>query len=528
MARVSDSDGDVGAEFTEGDFTYVITSESEASDTSGTVRIKSYTDSTGSISELTIPSTATDPSTERSYNVTSIGSSAFKSKPIVSVTIPATVTSIENYAFGDCASLEKIEIPNSVASIGRYAFTNCALTSICFGTGITSVDALAFGSSSKWGVSSPTVFSKSDGTCLDLSELDGFRGWTFTGDMKKMVREASYALTFNPDNGSSLRTEDHHEGDKIEKPEDPQKTGYTFRYWGAEGGGEFDFETGTMPAKDMTLTAVWKVNQYTIKFDSDGGSPVNSITQDYGTQVDKPADPTKDGCRFVCWEKDGKEYAFDTMPAENILLKAVWESDAVTVTFVTGAGTEIAEEHRRGEAITLPGEGGEISKTGYSLSGWQISGEGDVYGPGTEYTVMSDVMFTAVWKVNQYTISFDPDGGSPVDPITQDYGTLVEKPADPTRNGYTFVCWMKDGEEYAFGTMPAEDIVLKAVWESLPVPAWDDDDDPYVPVPDSDAGSKNSDAAGSGTSVAAVAIAAGCAAALLVMLAMLGNGRSRN
>jgi len=54
-----------------------------------------------------------------------------------------------------------------------------------------------------------------------------------------------------------------------------------------------------MPATGMTITALWEINQYTITFDTDGGTEVASITQDYNTVITAPADPTKTGYKFA-------------------------------------------------------------------------------------------------------------------------------------------------------------------------------------------------------------------------------------
>ena len=171
-------------------------------------------------------------------------------------------------------------------------------------------------------------------------------------------------------------------GADIEAPAAPVKEGYTFVKWDAT-------IPATMPARDVTVTAVFKINQYTITFVTDGGTAVAPITQDYGTAVTAPAAPTKVGYTFAGWDKAIPE----TIPAENMTI-------------------------------------------------------------------------TAKWTVNQYTITFNTDGGSDVAPITQDYGTAVAAPAAPTKAGYSFAGWYKDGVAYTFTTMPAEDITLTAKWST--------------------------------------------------------------
>ena len=122
---------------------------------------------------------------------------------------------------------------------------------------------------------------------------------------------------------------------------------------------------------------------YTLTFDTNGGSTIAPITQDYGTAITAPADPTKTGYTFAGWTPAIPA----TMPAENMTVKAKW-------------------------------------------------------------------------TVNQYTLTFDTNGGSTIAPITQDYGTAITAPADPTKTGYTFAGWTP----VIPTTMPAENMTIKAQW----------------------------------------------------------------
>jgi uncharacterized repeat protein (TIGR02543 family) len=76
-----------------------------------------------------------------------------------------------------------------------------------------------------------------------------------------------------------------------------------------------------MPAEDVTITAKWTINQYTITFNTDGGSSIAPITVDYGAAIIAPEAPTKEGYTFVGWEPALPA----TMPAGNLELKAKWE-----------------------------------------------------------------------------------------------------------------------------------------------------------------------------------------------------------
>ena len=174
-------------------------------------------------------------------------------------------------------------------------------------------------------------------------------------------------------------------------PTDVTRTGYTFKGW-------YDNENltgspvtaiGGAETGNKEYWAKWEINQYTITFDTNGGSEIAPIIQDYGTEITAPADPTRKGYTFKGWDKEIPK----TMPAENITVKAQWE-------------------------------------------------------------------------INQYTITFDTNGGSEIAPITQDYGTEITVPDNPTRKGYTFKGWDKEIPE----TMPAENITITARWKDTEKP----------------------------------------------------------
>ena len=203
----------------------------------------------------------------------------------------------------------------------------------------------------------------------------------------------------------------------------------------------------TMPAENITVKAQWEINQYTITFDTNGGSEIAPITQDYGTEITAPDNPTRKGYTFKGWDKEIPE----AMPAENIKVKAQWEINQYTITFDTNGGSEIPPiTQNYGTEITAPDN---PTRKGYTFRGW------DKEIPKT--MPAENIKVKAQWEINQYTITFDTNGGSEIAPITQDYGTQISAPDNPTRKGYTFKGWDKEIPE----TMPAENITVKAQWE---------------------------------------------------------------
>ena len=105
------------------------------------------------------------------------------------------------------------------------------------------------------------------------------------------------------------------------RPDAPAATpGYTFGGWNKADGTAWDYASDKV-TDNITLYAKWAANTYTITFDTAGGSEIAPITQDYGTAITAPANPTREGYTFIGWDKAIPE----TMPAENITLKARWK-----------------------------------------------------------------------------------------------------------------------------------------------------------------------------------------------------------
>ena len=190
----------------------------------------------------------------------------------------------------------------------------------------------------------------------------------------------------------------------------------------------------------------------------DGDSEYAKQVLPSGTLATRPDDPTKPGHIFDGWyTSDGAawDYASDKV-TDNITLYAKWAANTYTITFDTAGGSEIAPiTQDYGTVITAPEA---PTREGYTFIGWDK--EIPTTMPAENMTV------TAQWEINQYTITFDTNGGSEIAPITQDYGTAITAPANPTREGYTFIGWDMEIPK----TMPAENITLKARWKDIEKP----------------------------------------------------------
>ena len=153
-------------------------------------------------------------------------------------------------------------------------------------------------------------WNKADGTAWDYASDK------VTGDITLYAKwiANTYTITFDTAGGSEVAPITQDYNTQITAPANPTREGYTFIGWDKE-------IPQTMPAENITITAQWKINQYTIKFDTAGGSEVAPITQDYNTQITAPANPTREGYAFNGWDKEIPQ----TMPAENITITAQWK-----------------------------------------------------------------------------------------------------------------------------------------------------------------------------------------------------------
>ena len=290
-------------------------------------------------------------------------------------------------------------------------------------------------------VSADKFYTLTDGLVLDSAYADEARTGVIAADgstvLEVHIKRNTYTFSVVVD--GVLTKNDYYFGAIVAEPETPSKVGYTFTGWDGT-------VPATMPANNVTVTATWKINQYTITFDTDGGTVIAPITQDYNTAVARPADPTKTGYTFAGWDKTIPE----NMPAENITVKALWTINQYTIIFDTDGGSDVpAITQDYGTDVAAPAD---PTKTGYTFAGW------DKAIPAT--MPAENVTITAKWNVNQYTITFDTDGGNSIAPITQDFGTDVVAPADPTKTGYTFAGW----DTEIPSTMPAGDMTIKAKW----------------------------------------------------------------
>lgn len=158
-----------------------------------------------------------------------------------------------------------------------------------------------------------------------------------------------YTVTFQNEEGEVYQTVVVVEGDKIEKPTNPIKEGHTFLNW-IYNEENWNFEENIV-SENMTLTALFLVNKYTITFDTNGGSDIESITDFYQNPIVKPEDPTKEGYIFMGWDQEIPTL----MPSTDMTIKAIWYRDIMLACVgpLSGAASMYGQMVKRGIELAI-------------------------------------------------------------------------------------------------------------------------------------------------------------------------------
>lgn len=295
-----------------------------------------------------------------------------------------------------------------------------------------------------------------------------------------------YAITYNLNNGNLADGETAQETftrkTSVTLPA-VVRTGYTFSGWtdedskpigtleASDGKTSYGWSAGTY-TENVTLTAQWTGNTYTVTFNANGGTD-DDTTQEftYGTSAALNANTfTRAGYTFTGWatsyDSENATYldkATYTTPASNITLYAVWEANTDTTYKVkhflqpVSLSTTLSdyveqtddEENKTGTTDTTTLATAK-SYTGFTA---QTITQGTIAGDGS--TVIS-----VYYDRNTITFILNLDGGSGTESLIGKYGTRVIAPGNPARTGYTFSSWSPEIPE----TFPAEDVEFTANW----------------------------------------------------------------
>ena len=285
--------------------------------------------------------------------------------------------------------------------------------------------------------------------------------FTVTQDtvVKAIFEEKKCTVTF-VSNNETISTQQVKRNEKATLPQTPTRLGYTFTGWKSNVSG---IDVDDNITSDVVFTAGWTAKNFTVTFNSDGGSAVSNQTVQEGEKATLPENPTKGEMRFGGWYLGEQPYDFNAPVMGDVALTAKWKDKFITVAFDADNGSAITEEQlESGERVAEPTA---PVKEGYIFLGWFVEGALEAYDFSTPVT--NDFVLKAKWKDKYVTVSFDADNGSTIEEERVEDGTAVAKPADPVKPGHTFLGWYTDGalEAYDFSTVVTGSFTLTAKWD---------------------------------------------------------------
>ena len=272
----------------------------------------------------------------------------------------------------------------------------------------------------------------------------------------------TYSVTLHANGGTissgNVTSYNYGEGATLPAADNTTREGYTFAGWYDNEvlTGNPITEISTDETGNRTYWAKWTVNQYTITFDTDGGSEVAPITQDYGSAITAPAAPTREGYTFTGWDKTIPA----TMPAGDMTITAQWTVNQYTITYDLDGGTAEGNPDTytvETDAFTLKNP----TRPGYTFTGW--SGTGLTGEDNLTVTIpkgsTGNRSYTAHWSLNTYSITYDLNGGTASgNPTSYTVESATITLNQPTKTGYTFTGWSGTdltGEDNLTVTIPA-------------------------------------------------------------------------
>src|SRR5487761_2771640 len=422
---------------------------------------------------------ATGGSTLLSATVTGATTCTFSSKPAI-----AALPSTQPCSAGSASLLASLPANTTTKSVA-YTFTLAARgssTTRAQTPGTVVADVVTFNSEGGSAVGSKSGLVGTTITLPAAPTYPGhtFRGWfvaasggtaltspyTVTGPVTLYAQwnvNATAIISFNSEGGSPVGSMSGLVGTTVTLPAAPTLPGYFFRGWFTSAKGGKALTSPYTLTGSTTLYAQWRANAIAVvTFNSQGGSPVGSMSGLVGTIITLPAAPTRAGNTFRGWflvPSGGTALTSPYSLTGSVTLYAHWTAappppptDAYSYNAAGGSPTPPSGSGLDGTAIIL---GAAPTRAGYTFTGWNDGIA--TYSAGATYYLASagaPITFSAQWSANATdAYSYDAAGGSPTPPSGSGLdGTAIILGAAPTRAGYTFTGWNDGIATYSAGT----------------------------------------------------------------------------
>lgn len=308
-------------------------------------------------------------------------------------------------------------------------------------------------------VNNPTDFSMNDtfyyeyGKKIDEIVVPERVGHTFVGWDKEIPETMPaqnlilqsqwkvnvYTLNFYSEGALYLKqTYEYGATIEYESVSNPIRTGYFFLGW------DLDKPTA-MPAKDVKLTARWSLNVHELILVTDANNPSTNDTlyYDFGASIEPIADPEREGYTFLGWDVKVPS----TMPDNSLVVTAKWSINNYTLTTLVNC-VPTTYTYTFGDEVSIA----DPSVEGYEFKGWNPVIPSTM--PGKNVLVIADM------QILQYNFITKVDDDS--DTVKYNFSEAIATPEVPTKEGHTFKGW----SSAIPATMPAEDVIISALWET--------------------------------------------------------------
>ena len=327
--------------------------------------------------------------------------------------------SITGYAFDkwilkgydDTESTSLVHVKEKIDAVASYIKNGYTVTFLDYNGTVLGTDGVLYGEAAEAPEKTPT------------REGYTFTGWdkAFDNVTSNLTVTAQYAINtytvkFVDFDGRELKSQKVNWNTAATAPASPAFTGYTFTGWDKS----FDKVTS-----DLTVTAQYAINKYTVKFVDFDGKELSVQTVNWNTAAIAPAGPTRTGYTFTDWDK-----AFDKVTSD-LTVTAQYAINTYTVKFVDFDGRELSvQKVNWGAAAAAPAS---PTFTGFTFARWDKAFD----------KVTSDLTVTAQYAINKYTVKFVDFDGKELSVQTVNWNSAAITPASPNRTGYTFTGWDK-------------------------------------------------------------------------------------
>ena len=271
----------------------------------------------------------------------------------------------------------------------------------------------------------------------------------------------TYKITFNENGGNAVSDINYNITSTTTLPS-TTRNGYTFAGWkpttsagGWNSGATYTAGTSVIGKyASITMDAQWTANTYQITFDENGGSTVSDVDYNITSTTTLPS-TSRDGYTFAGWKPSASSGNWSssvtytagtslTGQYGSVTLVAQWTINTYTISFDEAGGNEVSDiNYTITSTTTLP----STTRNGYTFAGWKPTTSAGGWNSGTTYTAgtsvngkYASITMTAQWTINTYTITFDEDGGTPVNDMEYNINSTSTLPIT-SRNGYAFLGW---------------------------------------------------------------------------------------